>query len=444
MKANKWQLDAAGFIYERDNSMLFSRMGTGKTYTNLLALQDWQDSGDIQRCLVSAPLRVCNTVWRQEADRWGIPVKFSLCTGEQTKMQRLHAITNRTGAHLLVNHDLLPKILKENHGCDALIIDELSRFRNPTGKWQQAARFGGFKVATGSTGTPAPNGLTSLYGMAQAVGLGHIWGEYSRNHDKWLRRFFYAENPYSTAIKWIPFKETPQELADLIRPYTYTLEEGAVELPPIVQRRIDVQLPAKLRAKYEQMRSLSKLSDEEIVADTAGVVRMKLRQILSGFAYDANGEAVSLEDDYRLQVLKDIIAEQNGQPIILVYEFKAQLEQMLRTWPGMPYLGGGSKDDDRTIEDWNAGRLPVLGLHPASAGHGLNLQSGGAALAWWQAPDDLEAHDQTIARLARRGQKATSVFSYEISALDTIDQAVITAAHGKRRVQDDLWEALRQ
>jgi hypothetical protein len=460
VKPNDWQIDAAGFLYERDNSMLFSRTGTGKTLTYLKTLEAWQETKVIKRAIVSAPLRVCNTVWRQETILWDLPIDFVLCTGEMTKLQQEEAIfaadfhTSGPIPHLLVNHNLLPKILKADHGCDALIIDELSRFRNPTGKWQQACRFSGIKIGTGGTGTPAPNGLTSLYGMAQAVGLGHIWKipdvitgkieDFSRNHDKWLRRFFYAENPHSTSIKWIPFKETPQELANLIKPYTYTLEEGAVALPPIVQQRIDVQLPSKLRAKYEQMRSLSKLTDEEIVADTAGVVRMKLRQILSGFAYDANGEAVSLEDDYRLQLLRDIVEEQNGQPIILVYEFKAQLAEMLKTWPGMPYLGGGSKDDDKTIEAWNAGRLPVLGLHPASAGHGLNLQSGGNALAWWQLPDDLEAYDQTIARLARRGQQLGSVFSYEPSALGTVDQAVIAAAHGKRKIQDDLWAALRR
>ena len=441
MKANKWQLDAAGFIYERDNSMLFARTGTGKTLTYLKTLEDWTGVGDIRRAIVSAPLRVCNTVWRQEAKLWNIRVKFSLLTGEMHKREQDEAFQRRH-QHLLVNHDILPRILKADHGCDALIIDELSRFRNPTGKWQKAVRFNGPKIRTGGTGTPAPNGLGSLYGMAQAVGLGHIWGDFSRNHDKWLRRFFYPADYMQR--KWIPFKETPQELADLIRPYTYTLEEGTVELPPIVQRRIDVQLPPKLRIKYEQMRSLSKLTDEEIVADTAGVVRMKLRQILSGFAYDNNGEPVSLEDDYRLQVLKDIVAEQNGQPIIIVYEFKAQLAEMLKTWPGMPYLGGGSKDDDRTIDAWNLGNLPVLGLHPASAGHGLNLQAGGAAIAWWQLPDDLEAYDQTIARLARRGQRALSVFSYELSAIDTVDQAVIAAAHGKRQVQEDLWNALRK
>lgn len=442
MKPNDWQLDAAGFIEERDNSMLFSRTGTGKTLTYLKTLEAWQEAKVIKRAIVSAPLRVCNTVWRQEADLWNLPIRFTLCTGEQSRPKQQNAIYDRTGAHLLVNHNLLPKILKADHGCDALIIDELSRFRNPTGKWQKACRFSSIKIATGGTGTPAPNGLTSLYGMAQAVGLGHIWGEYSRNHDKWLRRFFYPEDYMQR--KWIPFKETAAELAALIKPYTYTLEEGAVALPPIVQRRIDVQLPPKLRAKYEQMRSLSKLTDEEIVADTAGVVRMKLRQILSGFAYNAEGEAVSLEDDYRLQVLRDIVEEQNGQPIILVYEFKAQLAEMLKTWPNMPYLGGGSRDDDNTIESWNAGQLPVLGLHPASAGHGLNLQSGGSTLAWWQLPDDLEGYDQTIARLARRGQQASSVYSYEPSALDTVDQAVIAAAHGKRRVQDDLWAALRR
>jgi hypothetical protein len=440
VKANKWQIDASQFVYERDNSMLLARTGTGKTLTYLMTLQDWQDSGDVARVMVSAPLRVCNTVWRQEAEQWGIDTPFVLCTGEMTKKQQEDALRSRH--HLLVNHNLLPKILKTDHGCDALIIDELSRFRNPTGAWQKAVRFNGPKIRTGGTGTPAPNGLTSLFGMSQTVGLGYIWGDYARNHDRWLRRFFYPEDYMQR--KWIPFKETAGELAELIRPHTYTLEEGAVELPPIVQRRIDVQLPPKLRAKYEQMRSLSKLTDEEIVADTAGVMRMKLRQILSGFAYDNNGEPVSLEDDYRLQVLKDIVAEQNGQPIILVYEFKAQLAEMLKTWPNMPYLGGGSKDDDRTIDAWNLGNLPVLGLHPASAGHGLNLQAGGAAIAWWQLPDDLEAYDQTIARLARRGQRALSVFSYELAALDTVDQAVIAAAHGKRRVQDALWEALRR
>lgn len=442
MTANKWQIDASGFIYERDHSMLLARTGTGKTLTYLKTLEGWQEEKIIKRAIVSAPLRVCNTVWRQEAIRWDIPVDFALCTGELSKAQQNDAIFANPDRHLLVNHNLLPKILDCDHGCDALIIDELSRFRNPTGKWQKKARFSGIRIGTGGTGTPAPNGLTSLYGMSQAVGLGHIWGDYSRNHDKWLRRFFYPEDYMQR--KWIPFKETPQELADMIRPHTYTLEEGAVELPPIVQRRIDVQLPKRLREKYEQMRSLSKLTDEEIVADTAGVVRMKLRQILSGFIYDANGEAVSLEDDYRLQVLKDIVEEQNGQPIILVYEFKAQLAEMLKTWPGMPYLGGGSRDDDRTIAEWNLGHLPVLGLHPASAGHGLNLQSGGAALAWWQLPDDLEAYDQTIARLARRGQASASVFSYEPCALGTVDMAGIAAAHGKRTTQDALWAALRR
>ena len=447
MKANKWQIDASQFVYERDNSMLFARMGTGKTLTYLMTLRDWQDNRDIKRCMVVAPLRVCNTVWRQEARAWNMPVEFALFTGEQTRLEREYALRAKH-QHLLVNYDLFPKILEADHGCDAIIFDELSRLRNPTGKWQRAARGGNFKIRSGGTGTPAPNGLTSLFGMAHAVGLAGLVGADEegnngwRNHDKWLRRFFYPEDYFQRS--WVPFKETPDELSQRIKPYTYVLEEGTVNLPPIVQRRIDVQLPPKLRAKYEQMRSLSKLTDEEIVADTAGVVRMKLRQILSGFAYDANGQAVSLEDDYRLQVLRDIVAEQNGQPIILVYEFKAQLAEMLKTWPDMPYLGGGSKDDDRTIDAWNLGNLPVLGLHPASAGHGLNLQAGGAAVAWWQLPDDLEAYDQTIARLARRGQRALSVFSYELAALDTVDQAVIAAAHGKRRVQDALWEALRR
>ena len=439
MKIAGYQLDASGFMYERDASMLFAKMGSGKTLTYLKTINDLREDKVIGRTLIVPPLRVAKHVWRQEAAKWNIPLTFALCTGEMTKNQQREAIAADTDV-LLANYDVVERILEDGtHRCNALVFDELSKLRNPTGKRQKAARRGKFIWRSGGTGTPAPNVLGSIYGMAHAVGLGHLVG---RNHDKWQREYFYPTD-YEQR-NWAPFNDTEERLAALIKPHTYVLADDAVELPPIVRPPMDIDLPRDLRRIYDEMRATSLLSDEELViAGSAAVLRNKLRQIASGFVYRTDGTAASF-NPYRLEILKDIVDEMQGQPIIIAYEFREQLAIMQREWPGLRYIGGGSANDDATIEDWNAGRVSVLGLHPASAGHGLNLQAGGNTVAWWQVPDDLELYDQLIARLVRRGQASAAVRSFEPTALDTIDVAVRARAIDKTRVQDGLWAALRK
>lgn len=439
MKPAAFQLDASGFMFERNASMLFARCGTGKTLVNLLALQDLIEAKVIKRALIVPPLRVAKLVWRQERDKWQIPLSMSLCTGEMTKVGQRDAIAADTNA-LIANYEIAMQLIAENsHGCDAVVFDELSRLRNPTGKRQKIARKGGFKFWTGCTGTPAPNGLGSIYGMAHAVGLGHLVG---RNFDLWQRRYFYPTDFEQRT--WAPFPDTPGELAELIKPHTYVLEDGAVELPPIVRPPIDVELPRNIRRLYDEFRGTSQLSDYDIVAGSAGVLRNKLRQISSGgFVYDNDGIPVSF-DPFRLNVLIDIVAEMQGRPLIIAYEYREQLAMLRRQWPGTPYLGAGSIDDELTVDCWNKGTLPLLFLNAQSAGHGLNLQDGGNSIAWWMLPDDLELYDQTLARLARRGQKGGCVYSYEPVAIDTVEIAVRQRAHEKARVQDGLWTALRR
>lgn len=437
MKPADYQIDASQFVYERNHSMVFARMGTGKTLVNLMAMQDWIESREARRIMVVAPLRVVKNVWRQERDKWQIPLSMEICVGEMSTNKRKEAVQSGSQV-LLTNYEMLTALLEDDtHGCDAIVFDELSKLRNPTGKRQKKARRGGFRIRTGCTGTPAPNGLTSIYGLAHTVGLGAMVG---RNYDHWLRRYFYPTD-YEQR-NWAPFKDTPRELAELIKPYTYVLEDNAVELPPIVRPPIEIELPPDLRRQYDQLRKTSFLSDHDIMAQTAGVLRNKLRQMASGFAYRADGSAASF-DPYRLEVLADIVDEMQGQPLIIAYEFREQLAMMLRKWPNMPYIGGGSKDDERKIDDWNAGRVPLLGLHPQSAGHGLNMQHGGNSIAWWQLPDDAEIYDQTVARLVRRGQTGGSVYSYEPCALGTVDIAVRQRYHDKTLAQDGLWAALR-
>lgn len=440
MKPANFQIDAAGFVYERDASLLLCRMGSGKTLINLMAAQDWIESGAAKRVAIVAPLRVAKSVWRQEIAKWQIPLTAALCTGEMTRHQQMKALDAKTDL-LIVNYDVYYRLVKAGYTghCDAVIFDEISKLRNATGKFNKTMRFAPFKLRTGSTGTPAPNGLTSIYGMCRAVGIAdQLFG---RNHDKWLRKYFYPEDYMQH--RWLPFPDTLARFAEILKPYTYVLEDNAVELPPVIRPPIELELPDDLRKQYDEMRKTSMLSDEQIIAGSAGVLYGKLRQLASGIIYANDGERIRL-DPYRFEWIQEIVEEQNGQPILIAYEFIEQLAMMRDEWPELRWLGGGSKNDDETIDLWNAGKLDKLAIHPASAGHGLNMQSGGNAIVWWQLPPDLELYDQTLARLARRGQEAQHVYSYEPVALDTIDLTVRAQAHAKARAQDDLWSALRQ
>lgn len=440
LKPAPFQIEASQFVYERDHSMMLARMGTGKTLAYLMAIQDWIESKAAKRVLVVAPLRVVNNVWLQERDKWEIPLGMSIVTGAQKSSVNAASIKRRDEV-LLVNVELACKLVEDgSHGCDAIVFDELSRWRNGTGKRQKQMRQltkTGFGIKSGGTGTPSPNGLTSLYGMAATVGL----NMFGRNYDKWLRQYFYPTD--FEQRKWAPFKDTPQQLAEIIKPWAFVLEDNAVELPAIVRPPIVLDMPARLRDQYDEFRKTFSMSDHEIVASNSGVLRGKLRQMSSGFVYDNAGHPVAL-DPYRLDALEDVIDDQNGRPVLIAYEFREQLASMLRRWPDLPWIGGDSKHDEHTIAAWNAGQLDKMAIHPASAGHGLNLQGGGNTIIWWQLPDDLELYDQTVARLRRRGQADDRVFSYELEARDTIDQAVAAMAVQKAQTQSNLWGALRR
>lgn len=438
MKPAQYQLDASQHVFERDHSMVFARVGAGKTLVYLKTLQDWKEEGVVKRTMITGPLRVMKNVWRQEREKWRIPLTMALCTGEMGKDYQIAAITAKTDV-LLVNNDMFDRVIdSDQHGCDAIVFDELSKWRSPTGVRAKLARRAPFKIRSGGTGTPAPNGLQSIYGMCHVVGLGHLVG---KNYDKWLRKYFYPTD--FNQFNWAPFPNTQAELATLIKPYTYVLENNAVELPPIVKTPIEVELPSELREIYNRLRATSELSDYAIVAGSAGVLHGKLRQVAAGFAYRNNAETVRF-DEYRLNALADLVGEMNGEPLIVAYEFREQLAMMQRRWPSTPFLGGGSRDDDATIENWNAGRLPLMFLHAAAAGHGLNLQDGGNAIAWLQLPYDFELYTQTLGRLSRRGQTGASVWSYEISALDTLDTAVGGILATKQQTEDGLWAELRK
>lgn len=438
--AAPFQIEASQFIYERNSSMMFAGVGAGKTLTYLMTIEDWLAEGVADRVMLVAPLRVINNVWRQEAKKWGSSLSMTICTGELSPQEQREAVEANSDV-LLVNNAMLGRVLDYGrHGCKGLVIDELSKYRNPTGAWSKTIRNNIFDVRSGGTGTPSPNGYFSLYGMCHAVGLGRLVG---RNFDKWKRKYFYPTD--FNQHEWVPFAHSLSELVELIKPFTYVLEDDAVELPPVRKVAIELELPPELRSKYDEMRKTMALSDEQIVAANNGVARNKLRQIVSGFAYRNEGGTASLAAD-RLDAINDLVDEMQGEPLIIAYEFVEQKSMMEERFKHIRFMGGGTSAayDAETIKLWVAGKLSLLGMHPASAGHGLNdLELAGSAIAWWQPGDDYELFDQLMGRLTRRAQKASHVRAFLPIAVDTIDEAVFTRLGHKEDSQAELWNALR-
>jgi len=426
-----YQLDCADHIFERDHSLVFARPGTGKTLATLIAIKDLLDARVVERVMVVAPLRVVLNVWQQEIQKWKLPLTSTICTGA-TK-DRAGALREKTQL-LIVNYEMLKQILPQDHSCDGIVVDEISKLRSNTGRWNKLVRGAGFKFAVGLTGSPTPNNLLSLYGMAKAVGL-PIWGN---SFDKWKRTFFYPldYNEY----QWSP--KQGNTLLDDLRDYVFTLDDTAVKLPPIVRPPMVVDLPGDLRELYAELRSTSALSDHEIIAANMGVLTGKLRQIAAGFVYDNRGTPVSF-NPWRIDIAADLVEELQGQPLIIVYEWREQLAMLRKQWPNAPFLGGGSKDDETTIAAWCAGKVPVLFLHPAAAGHGINMAAGGNSVCWLQPPHDQEAYEQVIGRVRRRDQPSASVFSYEIVARSTLDEPVLEKLGARAEAQEGVWAGLR-
>jgi hypothetical protein len=436
MKVSDFQTDISQFIYERDHSMIFARPGSGKTLPTLMAIQDWIETKTAHRTLIVAPIRVAHGVWRQEAMKWKIPLSFRIATGQESPTERGDALQADSDV-LLTNYEMLPKILDEDHGCTAVVYDELSKLRAHNGVRHKLARNAArgkhkvFDIATGLTGSPAPNNYLSFYGMAHAVGLG--FDLFGKNFDKWKRANFHPMD--FQEYRWEPLDESA--LVAAIKPHTYIIDNTA-DLPPVRSVQIDITLPDAVRKSYDTLRKTSTLTDLDIVAGNAGVLHGKLRQIAAGFVYDNQGRPVQM-DAFRVDALADLVDEMQGEPLLVLYEWREQLAMLLDRWPKTPVLGGGYGDADTVIAAWNARKLPLLFMQPGAAAHGNNMAAGGNTLAWLQPPYDNELYEQAIGRLRRRDQPNDSVISHLLMARYTLDYAALARLIEREQAQNRLW-----
>jgi SNF2-related domain len=429
-----YQDRAVTALFESDGLALVLPMGAGKTAVALTAGRELIRHQVCRHGLVLAPKRVATLVWPREVAEWShlSDVRLAVANGSPTQRELLFStLDQRDFTALGIDNtiwlcDVLAQLPDGHPIFDLLVIDEISRFRSPKSErakalLRHAARF---KTIWGLTGTPRPNGYEDLFKPLAIVTREQLWG---RSFYKWQRERFYPldRNAYQWAI--LPQWEE-RTIAEARSVMLSLAPEDMPQLPPVTVVPHYVDLPADLYPRYRKMQRelfLEVPNGREILAASAGVATGKLAQMAQGFAYGEGGNA-DVEDlhDEKTAWIKDLVEAAAGNPMIIVYEYIEDLRQLRGLFGAdLPYLGQGVTDRQakENVDNWNAGKLPLLAMHAASGGHGLNLQFGGHQMAWFGLTWSSELFDQTVARIARPGQ-AHKVFVHVCIARDTVDE----------------------
>lgn len=445
-KPHDYQKKAIKFMLAQSCAGLFLDPGLGKTSISLAALKVLKNKGMIGKVLIIAPLRVCYSVWPQEIEKWDSfeDFTYAILHGKD-KEKNLEKEVDI----YLINPEGLQWLLKNNLkklGFDVLILDESSKFKDTN-----TVRFRLLKPTLPHfrrryilTGSPAPNGLMDLFGQIYVLDCGAALGPYVSHY----RNDFFYRTGYG-GHEWRIQSGADKRIQERIKPLTLRLAaEDYLELPQMIINRIDIDLPPEARKVYKEMEDelIAMMENDEIVAANAAVASGKCSQIANGGLYDENHKAYEIHR-VKAEVVSDIIEELGGTPALVAYEFQHDLERLLDALgKNTPYIGGGvSAKRSAAIEQaWNAGEIPVLLGQPASIAHGLNLQNAGNHVIWHSIPWNYEHYDQFNRRILRQGSKHKKVFVHHIIARDTIDQVKLIALNRKYRVQNDLFDALKE
>lgn len=437
-----YQKYAAEFIITHPIAALLLDMGLGKTSITLTAINDLLfDSFEVHKVLVVAPLRVARDTWSAEIEKWEHlkNLRYSVVVG--SKQERLNALSTPADIYI-INRENIQWLVEESgltFNFDMAVIDELSSFKN-----HQSKRFKAFmkvrpklKRIVGLTGTPASNGLMDLFAEFKLLDMGERLGRFI---GQYRNAYFQPDKRNGMVIySYKPLPDAEQRIYDKISDITISMKAADhLTMPELIFSEYTVQLSGKEREKYERLKKDLVLSteDNEITAANAASLSNKLSQMANGAVYSDAGETVHIHDR-KLDALEDIIESMNGRPLLVAYWFKHDLERIRKRVEIREIKSSAD------ISDWNSGKIPVALIHPASAGHGLNLQSGGSALVWFGLTWSLELYQQTNARLWRQGQAADTVVIQHIIAKGTIDEQIMKALKAKDTTQAALIAAVK-
>lgn len=445
---HNYQVVAKDFIIGHPHAAVILDMGMGKTATTLSAVNELMfDRFEVTKVLVIAPLRVANTVWSDEIEQWAElrHLRYSKIVG--TPRQRKEALQKDADIYI-VNRENLPWLVEQcspYFKWDMVVIDELSTFKS----WQ-SKRFKAFmamrpymKRIVGLTGTPSSNGLMDLFAEFKVIDggerLGRFIGEFRS------RYFEEGRRNGNIVYEYIPMDYAECQIQDKISDITISMKAlDYLDMPELISTKKLVRMTEKEKEKYSQFKKeyvLSEFDGLEVTAANAASLTNKLVQLSNGAVYSDDYTVVSLHEQ-KLDALEDILESANGEPVLVAYWFKHDLARIMSRLEKLKVKSRVLKTEE-DIREWNKGNVPVGLLHPAGAGHGLNLQKGGHHLVWFGLTWSLELYQQTNARLWRQGQEAETVVIQHIVTEGTIDEEILKALENKDAQQERLIEAVK-
>jgi len=444
---HKYQEYATQRILDTPYIALLLEMGLGKTVLTLTAIDLLlNDYFEANRVLVIAPLRVAEDTWSREIDKWDHLRHLRISKVLGSVAQRRKALKADADIYVInrENVEWLVSELGTKWDFDTVVIDELSSFKNHQSKRFRALRRVRpmMKRVIGLTGTPAPNSLIDLWPQIYLLDQGERLGKTITGYRE--RYFIPGERSGHIVYKWHEKKEAEQRIYEAISDIAVSMKaEDWLELPERIDRVVPIRLSEQARALYKKLERdlLLPYQDADVVASTAAVLSNKLLQMASGAVYDEE-KGVKLIHDAKLDALEDIIEAAQGKPVMVFYNFKHSLERIQQRFPQARTLRKG-KDGNEDIRAWNNDEIPLLLLHPKSAGHGLNLQESSCqTVVWFDQIWSLEEDQQANARVHRQGQTRRIVVM-RLVAEGTMDEEAVEALERKAAGQEALMQAVK-
>ena len=436
-----YQKTAEDWIVEHKHCGLFLSMGLGKTVVTLTAIKRLQDQ--VRKVLVIAPLRVAATVWAEEAAKWDHTSSLRCVKVLGSERDRKAALAADADIYI-INRENVSWLVDQYAASgkwpfDMMVIDELSSFKSSKTERFRALRrtLPAVRRVVGLTGTPAPNGLIDLWSQLYLLDRGDRLGKTLG----WYRQTFFDPGDRNGMIiyNWKPKPGAPETIYERIGDICMSMTaDDYLELPD----RIDVEAPVALVEKAQQAyETLERdlvlpMADEAITAQNAAVLTGKLLQLANGAIYMDDGSYTWIHNA-KLDALEDLVEAANGEPVLVYYSFRHDEERILQRFPKARKL---EKPED--VKAWNEGKVQMMIAHPASAGHGLNLQAGGHIIIWFGLTWSLELYQQANARLHRQGQQQP-VTVHHIITKGTVDENVLKVLTGKAARQDALIDAVK-
>lgn len=435
-----YQKYAIEYIKSHPITALFLDMGLGKTVTTLTAIRDLMyDAFEVKRVLVVAPLRVARDTWPDELRKWNHLKELTCSVVVGTVAERRRALQQDADIYIVNRENLAWLYENSRLDFDMVVLDELSSFKNHQSKRFRAMKAMRPKVKriVGLTGTPTGNGLMDLWAEFRILDMGERLGRYISQY----RNLYFKPDKCNGMVvySYKPLPGAEEAIYHQISDITMSMKAtDYLEMPELVSVAKEVRLSETEKKRYDELKKslVLELPGGEVTSANAASLTLKLSQMANGAIYTDDKNVVNIHDR-KLEALEDLVESANGKSVLVAYWFKHDKDRIRER------MEARELKEPQDFADWNAGKIPVALIHPASAGHGLNLQKGGSILIWFGLTWSLELYQQTNARLWRQGQADKTVIIQHIVAKDTIDERILNVLKHKDGTQAALIDAVK-